>query len=65
MMDSKCLGLDQEDLDQYNLMLDIVEADMKPRHAVIEMIVIINGIFSIKSKYILVFYVQDLKRYIK
>ena len=51
MMDSKCLGLDQEDLDQYNLMLDIVEADMKPRHAVIEMIVIINGKFLIKSKY--------------
>ena len=51
MMDSKCLCLDQEDLDQYNLMLDIVEADMKLCHAVIEMIVIINDLVSIKSKY--------------
>lgn len=64
MMDSKCLCLDQEDLDQYNLMLDIVEADMKLRHAVIEMIVIINDLVSIKSKY-KYFYIQHLKRHIK
>ena len=51
MMDSKCLGLDQEDLDQYNLMLDIVEADMKLRHAEIEIILTINWQFSIKSEF--------------
>ena len=48
MMDSKCLGLDQGDLDQCNLMLDIVEADMKLRHAELEIIVTIKWQFSIE-----------------
>ena len=63
-MDSKCLGLDQEDLDQYNLMLDIVEADMKLRHAEIEIIMNINWKFSMKSKFF-VYCVRYLESYTK
>ena len=45
MMGNKCLGLDQEGLDQCNSMLDIVEADMKLRHAEIEIIMAIKWQF--------------------